>query len=423
MAGLQEQLGMTNNQYSIALTVTYIPYILIEFPTNLLLKHIGANILLPAMVVLWGIVTALQGLVTTYSGLIACRFFLGLFEGGLLPGLSLYLASFYPRQRLQLRISIFFAAASLAGAFSGLLAAAIIKMEGVGGKNGWAWIFILEGLFTVCFGAASFWLLPRTPQYALFLTSEEKQYISEVLQDDGVVAANASEDEFSWHHVIETFKKPHVLVLTVAGFFNGSTLSGLAYFAPSIVASLGYTKNQAQLMSVPPFAVSFVLSIVTSFLSDFYGRRGLTITFFALISIVGFAMFLGSADDSVRYGSLFLLLPGTYCAAPPLGAWVANNAAPHARRATALAALTVATNTGGILSTWLLGALSPPPRYTAASATLLAFQVGILACALANVLYLSARNGRKRVERTHLGERREKVGVVGDDNAWFEYKL
>jgi len=29
---------MTNHQYSIALTVTYVPYIIVEFPSNLLLK-------------------------------------------------------------------------------------------------------------------------------------------------------------------------------------------------------------------------------------------------------------------------------------------------------------------------------------------------------------------------------------------------
>lgn len=124
----------------------------------------------------------------------------------------------------------------------------------------------------------------------------------------------------------------------------------------------------------------------------------------------------------MRYGSLFLLLPGTYCGAPPLAAWVANNAAPHTRRATALAVLTVHTNAGAILSTWLLGALSPAPRYTRATITLLVFQVGILVCALANIVYLEARNRGKRVARERLGGRREE-GVVGDDGAWFEYKL
>lgn len=117
---------MTNTQYSIALTVTYVPYIVAELPSNLMLKvrkflsailvemlvlttftahhqAIGPNLMLPTMLTLWGIVATLQGVVTTYSGLLACRFFLGLLEGGLFPGLVLYLSYFYPRYKMALR--------------------------------------------------------------------------------------------------------------------------------------------------------------------------------------------------------------------------------------------------------------------------------------------------------------------------------
>lgn len=393
VAGLQQQLHMSNNQYSLALTVTYIPYILVEFPSNLLLKRVGANTLLPAMAVLWGIVTTLQGLVTSYSGLIACRFFLGLFEGGFLPGLTVYLASFYPRQRLQLRISIFFVSTSLAGAFSGLLASAIVHMEGVGGRHGWAWIFILEGLVTVLCGVAAFFLLPRDPGAARFLTHDERVYVERVLHEDGVLARD---DVFSWAEVFATFKKPHVLLMGVAGFFNGATLLGLVYFAPSIVAGLGFTANQAQLMTVPPFAVAFVVSNVTSYFSDRYGARGLSMTLSAIISTAGFALFLGSTADHARYGALFLIMSGTYAAAPPLCAWMANNARTHTGRAAAVAALTVCTNSGGVLATWLLGALSPAPRYTVAGVVLLVFQVGIALCAGANWVWLRGRNRRRR---------------------------
>jgi MFS family permease len=109
------------------------------------------------------------------AGFIACRFFLGqnylyhicrpvltfplgLMEGGLLPGLILYMSSFYRRHQLQTRVAFLFSATSLAGAFSvrtahfqpwtfkvlilrqGLLAAAIVNMNHVGGKPGWSWI-------------------------------------------------------------------------------------------------------------------------------------------------------------------------------------------------------------------------------------------------------------------------------------------
>ena len=134
---------MSDYQYSLALTITYIPYIIVEIPASLVLKRVGANILLPTMVILWGLTTTLQGLVSSYQGLLAARFFLGLFEGGLLPGIMLVMSRFYKRDQIQMRMTLLFTAASLAGAFSGLLASGILGMEGRGGRKGWQWIFIL----------------------------------------------------------------------------------------------------------------------------------------------------------------------------------------------------------------------------------------------------------------------------------------
>ncbi|EMD35419.1 hypothetical protein CERSUDRAFT_116188 [Gelatoporia subvermispora B] len=406
LAGLQQELKMTNTQYSIALTVTYIPYILVEIPSNLLYKTIGPHIMLPTMLSLWGLVCTLQGLVHNYSGLLVCRFFVGLFEGGLLPGISLYLASFYPKAMLQYRYSFFFAASGLAGAFSGLLAAAIIKMEGIGGRHGWSWIFILEGIFTFLFGVSCLFFMPRSPAHAFYLTNSEKKMVLTALEEDGITTANDEIDKFSWAEVFKTFKQPHMLPIAIMGFFNGATLYGLAYFLPTIVASLGYTANRAQLMSVPPFAVSFVFSVISGVLADRYRHRGLTIIVFGIISTIGFAMFLGSDKNQVRYGALFLMVPGTYCIGPPLATWTANNIAPHIRRATALAVLITMTNSGGILSTWLLGTLSPPPKYTNASITFLIFQ-------------------KNQILRSsdELGTAPEPRGALGNDSVWYQYTL
>ena len=134
---------MSDHQYSLALTITYIPYIAIELPASLVVKRVGANVLLPTMVTLWGLITALQGLVTSFGGLLAARFFLGLAEGGLLPGVMLVMSQFYRRDQIQLRLALFFTSASLTGAFSGLLASAIVGMDGRAGRRGWQWIFIL----------------------------------------------------------------------------------------------------------------------------------------------------------------------------------------------------------------------------------------------------------------------------------------
>ena len=85
--------------------------------------------------------------------------------------------SWYRRNELGTRVGVFFSSATIAGAFSGLLAAAIAKMDGVGGRPGWAWIFILEELFTVLCAIASFFILSDFPDTAKFLTDTERTSI------------------------------------------------------------------------------------------------------------------------------------------------------------------------------------------------------------------------------------------------------
>ena len=74
-----------------------------------------------------------MGLVQNFAGLMTTRWFLGLAEAGLFPGVSYYLSCWYKRSEFGIRMAIFFSAAALAGSFGGLLAAAIAKLDGVGG--------------------------------------------------------------------------------------------------------------------------------------------------------------------------------------------------------------------------------------------------------------------------------------------------
>ena len=61
----------------------------------------------------------------------------------------------YKRHECGLRMAIFFSAATAAGAFGGLLARGIGEMDGIGGKGGWAWIFIIEGILTFVIGMSA----------------------------------------------------------------------------------------------------------------------------------------------------------------------------------------------------------------------------------------------------------------------------
>ncbi|CAA7259243.1 unnamed protein product [Cyclocybe aegerita] len=422
VAGIQQDLRMNNKQYSIALTVTFVPYIVSEIPSNLLLKIVGPNLLLPALIVSWGIVTTFQGFVSTYGGLLACRFFIGLLEGGVLPGLVLYLSMFYPRRKLQSRISAFFSSASLSGAFSGLLATAIMKMHGMGGRPAWAWIFILEGLFTVVFGFMSVFVLPKAPQHTRFLSQREKEYVISELRQAGAISTDDKNDGFSWAEVRRTFSRPQFWFLGFVYFFNGTMLYSLAYFTPSIVQALGYTPIRTQLMTVGPYGAAFVLTNVASVIADRYQCRGFVAIFSSLCCLAGFAIYKTSTDKATLYGSLFLTIGGINCSSPALAAWVANNFAPHVRRATAIAALSMITNSGGILSTWLMASWSKPPRYTSATIVFLVFAAMMGIFTAFNLAYLYYANKAKALQRESTTQSEESPDL-GDKSAWYPYIL
>lgn len=124
----------------------------------------------------------------------------------------------YCRHEIQFRQALFFSAASVAGAFSGLLAFAISKMDGAAGLEGWRWIFILEGIATVLVACAAYFLIHDFPDTASFLTEEERAFVVHRLKyqgerqvrdadEEGRRAAPQAEqaDEFKWKYVWQAF--------------------------------------------------------------------------------------------------------------------------------------------------------------------------------------------------------------------------
>ena len=161
--GIEKELGMEGLDYNIALAVFFPTYVLAEIPSNMMLKRFGAKFWLTTIMVIWSIVVIAMGFVTNFAGLVALRALLGLAEGGLFPGVSYYITTWYQRHECGLRLALFFSAATAAGAFGGLLARGIGEMKGTAGYAGWSWIFIIEGLLTIVVAAFAYWVIIDTP--------------------------------------------------------------------------------------------------------------------------------------------------------------------------------------------------------------------------------------------------------------------
>jgi hypothetical protein len=92
LLGLQDDLDLSGNRFNIALTCLLVTYCVVELPSNILCKIIGGHIYVPCLVLGFGLITTCTALVTDRGGLYACRVLLGIFEGGISPGLVFMLS-------------------------------------------------------------------------------------------------------------------------------------------------------------------------------------------------------------------------------------------------------------------------------------------------------------------------------------------
>jgi nitrate/nitrite transporter NarK len=187
-----------------------------------------------------------------------------------------------------------------------------------------------------------------------------------------------------------------VLIMAIISFLDGTLQFSLAYFVPTIISSMGYSAVRTQLMSVPPYATTFVVSVTIAVLADRWGQRAYSLLFSGFLATAGYALFLTSTHTSALYGSIFLQTSGAFTGASARTTWNVNNVQPHYKRSAAIGITVAMANFGGILSTWIF---DDPPRFTKATKINLAFSVGMCVLAGANRVWLVVQNKRKGIER------------------------
>jgi sugar phosphate permease len=172
IAGLDTSLKLTSASYQWLLTIFYISYILFE-PFALMWKLLPPHLWAAICVFGWGIAAICQAGATSWAGMMAARFFLGMFEAGYGPGIPFLLSFFYLRRELGVRIGVFLSAAPLATCFAGALAYGITS--GHPAIQNWQVLFLVEGMPTLVLAVVAYFFLPDSPETARFLTPEEKE--------------------------------------------------------------------------------------------------------------------------------------------------------------------------------------------------------------------------------------------------------
>ncbi|KAF7555363.1 hypothetical protein G7Z17_g2210 [Cylindrodendrum hubeiense] len=415
VAGMPEDIGASPQEFSTAVSIFYATYVAFEPPWTIMMKWMTPRILLTSLCVVWSIATVFSGFITSIGGLYAARLVLGACEAGLFPALNLYLTMVYKREEQAKRVSYLFVCTAIAGAFGGLLAYALLKMDGIAGYEGWRWVYIIEGIFSILIAPIIWFGLPNDPSNAYFLNEEEKHMMK-------IRAAQRAQymgsDEFSWEEVRIALKDPKLYLSGLIQFCQDILLYGFSTFLPSIIVSMGYSKIEAQYLSIPVYIFGGLCFLSVAYISDRLCIRGPFVILTNIPGILGYILMLCPTSNGVKFFGTFLCAVSVYNGPGLNLTWLNVNVAPHYRRATAIGVQLSIGNTAGIVA----GQIYRTDPYVLGNS----FSVGALGLAQLLVVikwfYIRRCNEQKRrIENGEIADNRKVK--TGDWELDFKYHL
>ncbi|KAF3914616.1 hypothetical protein AA313_de0201256 [Arthrobotrys entomopaga] len=431
--GLTKDLHLSGIQYNVALSIFFIPYVIAEVPSNMIMskiKHPGKY--LGALIVVWGIIMTLTGIVKNFAGLTVVRFFLGLFEAGFLPGAILLVSNWYMPNETQTRIAILYTSAASGGAFSGILAYGIGKMEGLAGLNGWQWIFIMEGIFTVILGIVCYLFLIESPALSTgWLDSDEIRYLELRQLSRRIHLANSTRVTIPTKTLILDVLTDWKMVLLI--FVNWSQAVpnyALKFTMPQIITNMGFTSANAQLLTIPPYTCGAISSYGFSVIADRKSWRMPFILVPQMCVIIAFAILFVKAADikhniALCYFAVCLSCFGMYPILPGVNAWNVSNIVSPAKRAISIGYLIAMGNAGGIIGSYIY-IDKEAPRYPTGFGTSFAFAAAGIVAGLTleySLWCINKKNEKVTEEEVREKYSDEELERLGERSPLFKYTL
>ncbi|KAI9321007.1 major facilitator superfamily transporter [Dichotomocladium elegans] len=337
LGSLEHDLRLEGSDFYNALSIFFVGYVVFQVPASIAVKLFKPSLLIGLSTILWGVSSSSIAGTQGFAGIMTARFFLGCFEAGVSPCLPLLISFWYQRHEMALRISIFFGASTIAGAFGGVFAWAIIgHMDQVAGMASWRWLFLIEGLPTVVIGILCLFFLPNYPETAnttWWLTPSEKDMAIERTK----LHTEADDTSFSQQQLWAALKDPHTWFF--AFIYSGIhvCLASYTLFSPTIVKGMGFQSLEAQLLTIPPYVAACVCVLVISWYSDKTRQRAFSCLVCLGMTVVGYIFLLAGIALPVKYAGAILVASGVYPLIPLCLSWISNNNLGHTKRGVAIA--------------------------------------------------------------------------------------
>ncbi|KAF7327269.1 Tartrate transporter [Mycena kentingensis (nom. inval.)] len=372
LKGFQQDLGLSDIQYAVVLSILYATYSPAQVPSNMILNRVSRpSVYIGLCVCAWGLASAMTGVVHSAnprdvnspaldndglprrSTLSALHRLARASKAAFYPGAVYLLTCWYTKKEMALRSAILYAGLLVSNAFGSLLAAGVFEgMQDVRGMPAWRWLFVLEGSVTICAGFFMMWLLPDFPKNTSWMSPAERRLAQLRIANDAGEADNDSKQDSPLQGLLAALREPIVWLFVIMAMAL-QVGSGSGVFFPTLAKTLGYGTETTLLLAAAPWLVATIFCIANAYHADKTGERYFHMSTWWWLHILGLIIASATMNIGARYFSLFLLACSG-CAYALLLPWVANAVPrPPAKRAAAIGIVNSMSNVGVCISTFV----------------------------------------------------------------------
>jgi MFS family permease len=303
---MNQQLGLSAGQFGLAAGIFFVGYSLFEIPSNLMLYRFGARRWLARIMISWGLVSTAMVFVVGPNSFYALRLLLGIAEAGFFPGVTFFLAAWFPVQFRTRMLAWFLIGIPVSSLVGGPICGLLLQMEGIWGLAGWQWLFIGVSLPCIPLGLLTLRWLADRPQAATWLTPDERDALDHTLSSEVRERSPAS-----W---LATLRDSRVLILAAIQF--GFTLAsyGIGIFLPLILKEYHLSNWAIGWSSAIPYLFASAGMISWARYVDRRGRRVVNLAVACLLGGAGLVAPIVSGSLSVALIGFSVALVGVTAA-------------------------------------------------------------------------------------------------------------
>ncbi len=317
---MNKALSLTATMFGFGSGIFFLTYFLFEVPSNLLLDRFGARRWIARIMISWGILSALMAFIpsiasaTGVSGeytFYAVRALLGFAEAGFFPGIIFYLTLWFPSVYRGRIVGSFMAAIPLSSVIGAPISGMILGMDGVGGLNGWQWLFIIEAAPAVLLGFITFFYLTDRPADASWLAADERIWLSERLD-----AERRQREAVHKLSIWQAIYNPRVWALALVYFGDVACLYGVGFWLPQIIKAFGLSNATTGWVTAIPYAIGAAFMVWYGKHSDTKAERKAHMAVALVIAAAGIAGSTLTGDPTLTVVAFAIGACGVFAALP-----------------------------------------------------------------------------------------------------------